>query len=499
MVAERYLRFDVKRPFNGRPLLWPVKVWKILYPTQRIIKLNLFQQAILGLIRARCNDINELSELLGLDQQLISFIIEKQLIPNGWIVDDWLTKGGSVTFSGQRVLEDALDASEEIRIGYAFQDGITGDWMPRFTEELIEIEASRVDHRGIPSFQRDLDSGKEDRPFRVHAQSDLPTNLNSLFDAFKKFRTDQNYYRQLNVDLPPQLNTDSLKFIEETGQSMWLWTWVFPENTGANRWLVSDPFSLQSAVSWIRKPLQELLPNNNALALYISDLLGESRPEEMTASEWLSSLENQNDLLLMTNYSWATKVPLIQEYLKNILFKKKYLESIPFSLQSDIDSLLSLSQQLVESNLKWMLQTFPVDRTILPKWDYRQRIGQKDWKHGQSLDYLNTIKQNIGVLSDDFVSRMSRIELEQIRIAIRSQNCSLKALLFGAVLGMVDRAEHPLLSLKDRTYLLDSLFDLADARNKKSSHASSLKATKDEALDFAEISIEWVKLFKEWY
>jgi hypothetical protein len=94
---------------------------------------------------------------------------------------------------------------------------------------------------------------------------------------------------------------------------------------------------------------------------------------------------------------------------------------------------------------------------------------------------------------------MSRIELEQIRIAIRSQNCSLKALLFGAVLGMVDRVEHPLLSLKDRTYLLDSLFDLADARNKKSSHASSLKATKDEALDFAEISIEWVKLFKEWY
>ena len=206
MVAERYLRFDVKRPFNGRPLLWPVKVWKILYPIQRIIKLNLFQQAILGLIRARCNDINEMSELLGLDQQLISFIIEKQLIPNGWIVDDWLTKGGSVTFSGQRVLEDALDASEEIRIGYAFQDGITGDWMPRFTEELIEIEASRVDHRGIPSFQRDLDSGKEYRPFRVHAQSELPTNLNSLFDAFKKFRTDQNYYRQLNVDLPPQLN-----------------------------------------------------------------------------------------------------------------------------------------------------------------------------------------------------------------------------------------------------------------------------------------------------
>lgn len=49
MAADRYLRFDVRRPHGGRPFLWPVRVWKVLYPTKRVLKLNLFQQAILDL------------------------------------------------------------------------------------------------------------------------------------------------------------------------------------------------------------------------------------------------------------------------------------------------------------------------------------------------------------------------------------------------------------------------------------------------------------------
>ena len=139
MAADRYLRFDVRRPPGGRPLLWPVRVWKVLYPTNRVLKLNLFQQAILGLARARCQDTSEMAELLGLDRELVAFIIATQLIPNGW-----MTTLGSVTSQGERVLEEAQDASEEVRMGYAYQDAISGNWLPRFTEELPEIEAKAV-------------------------------------------------------------------------------------------------------------------------------------------------------------------------------------------------------------------------------------------------------------------------------------------------------------------------------------------------------------------
>jgi hypothetical protein len=163
MAADRYLRFDVRRPPGGRPFLWPVRVWKVLYPTKRVLKLNLFQQAILGLARARCQDSSEMAELLGLDRELVAFIIATQLIPNGW-----MTTLGLLPLKGERVLEEAQDASEEVRMGYAYQDAISGNWLPRFTEELPEIEAKRIDERGYPIFLRDLDSGKEDRPFRLN-------------------------------------------------------------------------------------------------------------------------------------------------------------------------------------------------------------------------------------------------------------------------------------------------------------------------------------------
>lgn len=184
MAADRYLRFDVRRPPGGRPLLWPVRVWKVLYPTNRVLKLNLFQQAILGLARARCQDSSEMAELLGLDRELVAFIIATQLIPNGW-----MTTLGSVTSQGERVLEEAQDASEEVRMGYAYQDAISGNWLPRFTEELPEIEAKRVDERGYPVFLRDLDSGKEDRPFRLNHFREGTLDTAALFDAFQRYRT----------------------------------------------------------------------------------------------------------------------------------------------------------------------------------------------------------------------------------------------------------------------------------------------------------------------
>ena len=100
MASDRYLRFDVRRPQDGRALLWPVHVWKILYPEPRVLKLNLFQGAILGLARAGCRESSEMAELLALDRELVAFIIATQLVPNGW-----MNSSGAVTPQGELVME----------------------------------------------------------------------------------------------------------------------------------------------------------------------------------------------------------------------------------------------------------------------------------------------------------------------------------------------------------------------------------------------------------
>lgn len=487
MVADRYLRFDVRRPPGGRPFLWPVRVWKVLYPTKRVLKLNLFQQAILGLARARCQDTSEMAALLGLDRELVVFIIATQLIPNGW-----MTTLGAVTAQGERVLEETQDASEEVRMGYAYQDAISGNWLPRFTEELPEIEARRIDERGYPIFLRDLDSGKEDRPFRLNHFREGAMEMGALFDAFERYRTDHDHAKQRDDELPTRVRIESLSFVEDSAQPMWLWTWIFPDEAGPQPWLVADPFGLQQAASWLRKPLQEVLPRNEGLARYIADAVGETRSNELSAEEWLRSLENQIDLTVLADYSWSGKVPAISGYLTSVLRRNALLASQDKTWQEDLTSLLIETHNLAESVFQWLLKRFPVDVRRLP-----DRSQDKNWTKDLASEILRTLPA--AQLTDDTVRRLASQNLREIRNALVRGNSSLKALMFAALLSTIEHATHPLKDLAPQALALDRILDMADARNRKAGHAGGDKISKDEAMEYADFVIEWVQIFKGWY
>ena len=487
MAADRYLRFDVRRPLGGRPLLWPVRVWKVLYPTNRVLKLNLFQQAILGLARARCQDTLEMAELLGLDRELVAFIIATQLIPNGW-----MTTLGSVTPQGERVLEEAQDASEEVRMGYAYQCAISGNWLPRFTEELPEIEAKRVDERGYPVFLRDLDSGKEDRPFRLNHFRESALDTAAILDAFQRYRTDHDHAKQRDDELPTRVRIESLSFVEDSAQPMWLWTWIFPDEAGPQPWLVADPFGLQQAASWLRKPLQEVLPRNEGLARYIADSVGETRSNELSAEEWLRSLENQIDLTVLADYSWSGKVPAISGYLTSVLRRNALLASQDKTWQEDLTSLLIETHNLAESVFQWLLKRFPVDVRRLP-----DRSQDKNWTKDLASEILRTLPA--AQLTDDTVRRLASQNLREIRNALVRGNSSLKALMFAALLSTIEHATHPLKDLAPQALALDRILDMADARNRKAGHAGGDKISKDEAMEYADFVIEWIEIFKGWY
>lgn len=487
MVADRYLRFDARRPPGGRSFLWPVRVWKVLYPTKRVLKLNLFQQAILGLARARCQDSSEMAALLGLDRELVVFIIATQLIPNGW-----MTTLGAVTTQGERVLEETQDASEEVRMGYAYQDAISGNWLPRFTEELPEIEARRIDERGYPIFLRDLDSGKEDRPFRLNHFREGALDMGALFDAFERYRTDHDHAKQRDDELPARVRIESLSFVEDSGQPMWLWTWIFPDEAGPQPWLVADPFGLQQAASWLRKPLQEVLPRNEGLARYIADAVGETRSNELSAEEWLRSLENQIDLTVLADYSWSGKVPAISGYLTSVLRRNALLASQDKTWQEDLTSLLIETHNLAESVFQWLLKRFPVDVRRLP-----DRSQDKNWTKDLASEILRTLPA--AQLTDDTVRRLASQNLREIRNALVRGNSSLKALMFAALLSTIEHATHPLKDLSPQVLALDRILDMADARNRKAGHAGGDKISKDEAMEYADFVIEWVQIFKGWY
>ena len=57
LFADRYLYEPPKTWFDGRKqLLWPVYIWKVIYPDELNLGANLFQEAILGLMRTGIKD-----------------------------------------------------------------------------------------------------------------------------------------------------------------------------------------------------------------------------------------------------------------------------------------------------------------------------------------------------------------------------------------------------------------------------------------------------------
>jgi hypothetical protein len=489
MPADRYLCFKDIWPRNGRPLLWPVYVWKVLYPAEHNRRVNLFEQAILGLARARCRDRFEMAGLLGLDPELVAFIIA-QLNGRGW-----MSASGAVTPRGEEILEEMEDASGEVCMGYAYQDAISGSWLPRFTGELSELEPERINECGYPVFRCDRDSGKEDSPFRLKHIRKGEQDIKALFEALKRYRIDHEHARQRKEggDLSDRVRIENLSFVDDDARPMWLWTWIFPDKAGPQAWLVADPFDLQQAVSWLRKPLQEVLPENDALARYIANILGDSRPERQSAAEWLQSLENQIDLELLANYNWLRNHQGIEGYLVSVLRRKALLSGQEGAWQENVTSLLIETHNLAESVLQWLLGKYKPDIRRLPHWK-----DQQDWKTGKAKDYLESF--NLPCLTEDVIDRLSGQRLDQVRTAVaKADRGSLKALLFAGLLATVDRADHPFLGLSADELRLSRLLDMADDRNRKAGHSGGERIDKEEAVKHADFVVEWVKIFKDLY
>ncbi|WP_308725526.1 hypothetical protein [Metapseudomonas otitidis] len=96
-----YLRFGAAPRGKKKPVLWPVLVHRVLYPDAKRPQLNLFQRAVLGLIRARTVRGEAIAELTGLHLNLIKLILA-QGVSNGWLVEN----AQALTAKGERLLDD---------------------------------------------------------------------------------------------------------------------------------------------------------------------------------------------------------------------------------------------------------------------------------------------------------------------------------------------------------------------------------------------------------
>ncbi|MDO4683249.1 MAG: hypothetical protein Q4B17_10750 [Lautropia sp.] len=487
-LQRRYLDFGVHRPPGGEPLLWPVKVWKILYHAEMGLRLNAFQKAILGLVRADRMGTAEIASLLGLHQDLVSFIIATQLIPNGW-----MTSGGRLTDKGREVLEVSPDQSIQKRIAYVYQDRLSGRWFPRVSERLSEIEPIRTNEKGFPVFRKSRDSGREISPFllrpRFSGQMSMGMSApawSDLDDALERYRSDQAMSQRLGFSDRQLISLRYQERMEESGVDMWIWAWVFPDRDGDEPFLVADPFGLSPAVSWLRKPLQERLSGDKGLRSYVSRVMGGEASTEPDADQQ-KKISDEVDLRMMADHAWLQGIPEIGSYFRSVMRLQIRLSRQDKSSPEDWRSLLIETNNLAESVLRWLLKKYPPDIEKLP-------YPKQYWSGAEAERYLKVIR--LDCMTDSVIARLSSQKLRDVREAIRTGNSAIRALIFANYLAASDHDRHPFRMKSRESLALDDLIDMVNLRNRTGAHAWNGSVDEDRIMKFSEFLIQWVQVFK---
>lgn len=154
LFANRYLMFnDQYVTGQRRSFLWPVNVWRVLYPETVQKHTNIFQQTILALARAKLVDPIEIASLLGLTPELVVRVVSE--LQEQKRVD----RKGYITAIGIKALDGEENMLSNQKVGYAFQDAISGEILPRFAESLPEIEPISIGKASPNSFLIGLRGG----------------------------------------------------------------------------------------------------------------------------------------------------------------------------------------------------------------------------------------------------------------------------------------------------------------------------------------------------
>lgn len=472
-MAETYLLWGRRSGARRADLLWPVEMHRVRVPAFGA-SLNLFQEVLLRLLQTGIKDLDELSRLSALDRQLVAFILAKELQPHQWIDHRFdLTKKGIAALEG-RASEDGAE-----RVVFAFWDAVGARWMPFLSERPPEI--SPMDESALhPRFLIDLDSGRQVSPFMIRRP---PGQGRPKRDAIGAAM--EQFQRELTRDGGEgTANLAALEFLDEPPQSARLWVQTFVVEGDPYPWLVSDPYRPDRPDGAMRKALAKLMLSDARLEAWMGSRLAlraaskEEQDAEVAAAQLLD--EQVSALIRQTD---DPALELIREYTARVLRLAQRLRSEAVVLPEDLSSAVVHSGSCLEALLQWMLLKWPAVVDQWPKYVDKRALRR-------SLSELPLAEP----LSGSCIGALESQRDDSLRKAALRRNQPMKALLAAALLSIYDDESHPL-----RQAPINALdWNLIGLRN-KGGHATHHRLERAPVLEFTEMTLRWVELFKHHY
>jgi len=247
---------------GGALLLWPATAFAALAPPLRATddaRLDVFEEASLGLIVAGVTDPRAIAELVRLDHRLVQHILRQLTMRH-------LVKDGEVTEHGLRELYDGEPAIGDAVLGHVFRDDSTGELWPRFLEGSLPF--AECDWSGGGPM---VELGSVGRPRLIRAtfvpppqsQASLPPKHAEIRQAVQQHR------RALGARAIGDDWTGEVRLIDNVGQHVFLLLALIPadELETGQAWAVVDPFGGPNPTlnNWVATRAAENAPLEQAI------------------------------------------------------------------------------------------------------------------------------------------------------------------------------------------------------------------------------------------
>lgn len=485
MSAERYLRWDGRIP-GIRPMsvLWPVEVWTFLAP-DATRALNVFQEGILGLLRAGVWDRQKMAEMLSLDPDLVAFILAHELIQNRWV-----DSKHKVTPEGERLLSGRLDRDSNLTLQYAFRDSLFGSWIPRVSKDLPDISPIEGGGGKFPAFRASREGGGVIKPFVLPRREKAgQASKSEVLNAWRTCLRDKANAADERDDVAQDIHGDDIEFVGDAPSLAYVWCEIFHKPGDLQPWLVTDPWRMTPAAKWLRQPLQEKLQTIPALSERILRVLPEADSNEMTADDLRAQIDREVEFQLLKWPALATpEFALLREHMARVLRQRSRIEAQASTEQEELGSLIQECSSLLEAFVQWMLERWPVVGIEWPR-DGRNRRVAYEMLEGLPL------KSELPQSTRDLLAGQ---DLRDVRLAALQRDRAFKALLFAALLSAHCHDEHPFRALDPTSLQWERLFSLINLRN-KGSHASGRQLDRNQVLQEAAFSFDWIGNFSSYF
>ena len=265
-------------------LLWPSWAFRVVAPEFRKRRINVLQQAVLGVLQGSRLNAAELGERLGVHPELAAFVVGELQI-QGRVDGDW-----NITERGKDLLEEEREESAQLVPGWVFRDPWSGSLWP-FVASTLEYARTEPGDTGFPV----LDLGTTGRPWRQSAWMQMPPRdtravapepREILRASVRHGRLERRARRVRTwVDegdegspLPGQIDLNRIAVIEPEPEPVFLVTYLYVPRDGDENgldWHACDFFGRGSSPE-LRRLVARVAADEELLARAVDRILGQS-------------------------------------------------------------------------------------------------------------------------------------------------------------------------------------------------------------------------------